>query len=169
MLVHHLLGDPEFQCDYYQNWHGRLLRPCLWSLLVTTAKMTHFRGQTSPNVGKPPISLIFVCYSPPSVLMIWNSNLIFVKNFNGRLLRSYWWSQFVTTARMTPFRDQTSHKTGKTPFRQFSCVIVHHLFWWPRMLTSFLPKSHLYVHSDLSYGVGWSSRIKWSIFRINNY
>ncbi|KAG5612763.1 hypothetical protein H5410_024044 [Solanum commersonii] len=44
-------------------------------------------GQMSPGAGKPPISPIFACYSSPSFLVIWNSDLIFVEIFHRRPLR----------------------------------------------------------------------------------
>jgi len=66
---------------------GRPLRPSLWSQLALTTKTSNFQGQTSPGAGKPPILPIFMSYSSPYILVIWNSDLIFAKILHGRPLR----------------------------------------------------------------------------------
>ncbi|KAG5569106.1 hypothetical protein H5410_058872 [Solanum commersonii] len=68
---------------------GRPLRPYLWSQLALTAKTAHFKIKMILEAGKPPMLLIFMCYSP------W----IF-----GRPLRPYLWSQLALTAKTTHFK-----------------------------------------------------------------
>ncbi|KAG5600590.1 hypothetical protein H5410_031960 [Solanum commersonii] len=51
--------------NFFKKFHGRLLRPLLWSQLALTSKTAHFQCQTSPG----------------------NSNVIFSKNLHGRPLR----------------------------------------------------------------------------------
>ncbi|KAG5578684.1 hypothetical protein H5410_049311 [Solanum commersonii] len=63
--------------------HGPLLRPLLWSQLVSMAEIAYLQGQTIPRAGKPPNLLIFVCYSPQHFMVTQNSNVIYAKNLHG--------------------------------------------------------------------------------------
>ena len=92
---------------------ARPLRPYLWSQLALTAKTSHFQGQTIPRVGKPPLLLIFICYSSPSFLVIRNSDLIFAKILPGLLFRPYLWSQLALTAKTTHFQSRKILGVGK--------------------------------------------------------
>jgi len=83
--------------------------------LALTTKTTNFIGQTSPEAGKPPILPIFMCYSSPSFLVIWNFDLIFAKILSGRPLRPYLWSQLALMAKTTHFQGQTISRAGKPP------------------------------------------------------
>ena len=71
---------------FTKNMHGHPLICYLWIQFFTTFKMTYYQGQMSPRAGNPPILSIFVCHSLPFVLVIQNSDIIFVKIFHGRLL-----------------------------------------------------------------------------------
>ncbi|KAG5569111.1 hypothetical protein H5410_058877 [Solanum commersonii] len=77
----------NFDLSFTQIFHGCPLRPLLWSQLALMANTTHFQGQTIPGPGKPPILLIFVCYSSPYFLVIQNFDAIFAKKIHGRPLR----------------------------------------------------------------------------------
>ncbi|KAG5591706.1 hypothetical protein H5410_042220 [Solanum commersonii] len=48
-----IFGDPKLRL------YGFLV---IQNLFVPTDKLAHFKGQTSPRVGKPPFLPIFVCY-----------------------------------------------------------------------------------------------------------
>lgn len=93
------------------KWH--LLWPYLWSFLLTTVKMSHFKGQIRSTTGKPPIFPIFVCFNPPSVFLIWNFKLIFAKNLQKHLLRPYLWTWLVNMEKTAYFKVQTSDISGK--------------------------------------------------------
>ena len=80
---------------------------------------------------KSPILPIFVCYTSPSFFVIWNCKFIFAKNLQGCPLKPYLWSQLVTTAKTTNLPGQTSLEQVNPLFGQFSCAIVHHLFYHP--------------------------------------
>ncbi|KAG5570387.1 hypothetical protein H5410_060153 [Solanum commersonii] len=54
----------NFNVIFAKKFHVPPLRPYLWSQLALTVKMIHFKGQTIPGVGKPPILSIFVYSSP---------------------------------------------------------------------------------------------------------
>jgi len=89
---------------------ARPLRPYLWSQLALTAKTSHFQGQTIPRVGKPPLLLIFICYSSPSFLVIRNSDLIFAKILPGRPFRPYLWSSWASRPKRPIFKVKLSPK-----------------------------------------------------------
>ncbi|KAG5600583.1 hypothetical protein H5410_031953 [Solanum commersonii] len=76
--VHGFLLIQNYDVIFVENFH-------LGSELVMMAKTSHFQGQMSLETGKPPILLIFVCYSSPSFLVFKNSYVIFAKIFHGRL------------------------------------------------------------------------------------
>ncbi|KAG5608030.1 hypothetical protein H5410_019311 [Solanum commersonii] len=104
-IIHGLFDDPEFRPYFCKNFSWTSVKTLARSKLPLTAKPAHFQGQTIPGVGsqlaktahfqgqtsrrigRPPILLIFMCYCPPSILVIWNLDLIFVKIFRERPLR----------------------------------------------------------------------------------
>ncbi|KAG5613700.1 hypothetical protein H5410_013524 [Solanum commersonii] len=71
--------------------------------LALTAKTTHFKGQTILEEGKP------------TILPIFNFNLIFAKILRGRPLRPYLWSQLALLTKMAHFQGQTIFEEGKPP------------------------------------------------------
>ena len=87
-------------------------------------KTSHFQGQTSPRAGKYNILPIFVCYSPLSLKVIQNSNIIFCQKFIQTSLRTYLWIQLVTKAKIIHFQCQTSPDHVNLLFYRFSCAIV---------------------------------------------
>ena len=68
---------------------------------------THFQGQTSP-VARPPILPMIVCYSLPSLLVIWISDVQIYKISRACLLLPFLWSWLAFTAMPVNFKGQTS-------------------------------------------------------------
>jgi len=103
----------NFDLIFAKILRGRPLRPYLWGLFALTAKTAHFKGQTIPRDGKPPLLPIFICYSSPSFLVIWNSDFIFAKILPGRPLRPFLWSQLALKVKTAHFQGQTISGSGK--------------------------------------------------------
>ena len=78
--------------------------------MVTTAKTTHFQGQTT---REHVISFYWFLCRVHGIFCDPKFNVIFAENLHGRLLRPYLWRRLVTTAQMTHFKCQRS-KSRKT-------------------------------------------------------
>ena len=95
---------------------------------------TQCQRHTSLRAGKPFILPIFVWYSPPYFLVIWNSEFIFAKNLHEDSLRLYIWSWLVITAKK-------AHSHGRMSSEQ----LKHHYFADFRVL--YLP-SFLFIQNS---------------------
>jgi len=61
-------------------------------------------------------------------LVIWNSDIIFAKNFRVRPWRPLLWSQLAFTAKTSHFKGQMCPEQETPQFCRFSSAIVHGLF-----------------------------------------
>ncbi|KAG5612767.1 hypothetical protein H5410_024048 [Solanum commersonii] len=129
-------------------------------------KTAHFQGQMIPGAGKPPILPTFICYSSPFFLVIWNSNLIFTKNFvdapdqvNPAICR---FSCAISRDFLVIWNFELifAKNFRGHPFRP--------LLWIQLALTA--KTSHFQgqrsIGADLSYGANWPSRQKCPIFKV---
>ncbi|KAG5598312.1 hypothetical protein H5410_029682 [Solanum commersonii] len=155
---------------FAKNLHGPLLRPYLWSQLFAIAKSAHLQGQTIPEAGKPPVLLIFVCYSPREFMVTQNSKIIFAKNMHGPPLRHFIWSQLATMAKTAHLQGQTipvaefryhlSQKFTKSSINTLAMDPVGHHCQNGPFTRSNEPGA------DLSYGTSWSPRSKRFIYKV---
>ncbi|KAG5574358.1 hypothetical protein H5410_054492 [Solanum commersonii] len=112
-IVHGFFGDPNVRPPFYaKNFHGRPLRPFLWSQLAITTKTAHFEGQTNPGAVNP----LFCQFS-----------YAIVHGFFGDPK-----SQLAITTRTAHFKNQTTPEKVNPLFCQFSCSIVHRFFSNPK-------------------------------------
>ncbi|KAG5582349.1 hypothetical protein H5410_052976 [Solanum commersonii] len=86
---------PNGQNDHLLFWSSRIVMSFLpnilmnlWSKLTLTDKMAHFHGQTIPDVGKPPILPIYLCYSSISLLVIQNFDVILAKKTSWTFVKT---------------------------------------------------------------------------------
>jgi len=119
----------NFDLIFAKILRGRPLRPYLWGLFALTAKTAHFKGQTIPRDGKPPLLPIFICYSSPSFLVIWNSDFIFAKILPGRPLRPFLWSQLAFTAKTPHFQGQMNPEASKPTILPILMCYSPCIFW----------------------------------------
>jgi len=128
LIVNRLFGDLEFRHNFYQNF--------LWTSVKTIAiepvnphgQKVLFKRWNVPKSRKTPNSCRFSYVIIHGLLGDLDSDIIFAKIFCGRPLKPLLWSKLALTAKTSNFEDQICPGSGKPPFCQFSCAIVHGLF-----------------------------------------
>ncbi|KAG5576416.1 hypothetical protein H5410_056550 [Solanum commersonii] len=63
-IVHGSFGDPDFLCQFCQNNFRTFVKSLSKVSVGPNEKIDPFSRSNNPKTGKPPILLIFVCYSP---------------------------------------------------------------------------------------------------------
>lgn len=135
----------NFDVIFAKNLNRRQLRPDQWSKLVTTAKTTHFKGQTSSRAGKP---LIYQFSSAQSTIFFSDLEFrcVFAEKLHEFPFRPYLQSQLVTTTTLTHFQGQTSPRVGRSLILPiFMCYKPTIFFGDLEFRCFFLPKIYMYV------------------------
>ena len=141
------------------------LRPSLWSLLAPCPKQPIFKVKRSPEQVIPPFcrfsyAIVHGFFGDP------NSDLILPKFFSWMSVYLFYGASWPSRPKRPIFMVKRSQEQVNPFFYPFSCVIVHHLFWWSEIPPSFLPKFYLDVRKYLTYGASCPSRPQRPIFKV---
>ncbi|KAG5608039.1 hypothetical protein H5410_019320 [Solanum commersonii] len=107
------ISDLESHCHFRQKFTWTYVKTLAMEPVGHHGHNGPFSKSNKPRTSKPPILLIFLCYSPWDLLVTQNFDVIFTKNLDGPSLRTWLWSQLVTTAKTTHFQGPTNPRAGK--------------------------------------------------------